>query len=166
MKNSLLVTLACIAMTTPAVAGVTIALNANTQSRVFFDGNEVGQTPTTLADVAPGFHEVRVQSLQTNEARVYSIYSPASVQIQKDIAIQWEGAVAEAVGDDAPAVDGNIAAEEAERKRRAAERNKVRTRNTLLGAAVANEVFNKGSSKKALRGVSLGGALLNELIKR
>ena len=45
------------------------------------------------------------------------------------------------------------------------EREKVRTRNTLLGAALANEVLNKGNSKGVLRGVTLGGALLNEVAR-
>lgn len=164
--NKLFVTLACLALSTPAVAGLNLALNANTQTRVFFDGNEVGQTPTTLADVAPGFHEVRVESLQTQESRVYSIYSPASATIEKSIQVQWEGAQAEAVSDDAPAVNADVAAAEQARRAAQAERNKVRTRNTALGVAVANELFNRGKSKKVVRGVSLGGALLNELIKR
>lgn len=171
MRNLLYVSLAALVLCTfilcaPATAGVNVVLNANTPSRVFFDGNEIGQTPTTLGDVAPGFHEVRVESLQTREVRVYDIYSPAAVTIQKDIQIQWEGAVAEAVGDDAPPVDQSVAAAEEARRRSQAERNKVRTRNTALGVAVANELFNKGKSKKVVRGVSLGGALLNELIKR
>lgn len=165
MKKLLFVTLALI-LCAPVSAGVNLSLNANTPSRVFFDGEEVGQTPTSLADVAPGFHEVRVESLQTREVRVYDLYSPASVVLAKDIQIQWEGAVAEAVGDDAPPVDPNLAAAEEARRRGQGERNKVRTRNALLGTAVANEIFNRGSSKKTLRGVSLGGALLNELIKR
>ena len=42
---------------------------------------------------------------------------------------------------------------------------KARSRNVLLGAAVANEVFNKGSSKGTVRGVTLGGALLNEVLR-
>jgi hypothetical protein len=45
------------------------------------------------------------------------------------------------------------------------ERSKVRTRNTLLGAAVANEAFNRGNSKDLLRGVTLGGAILNEIVR-
>ena len=45
------------------------------------------------------------------------------------------------------------------------ERDKVRSRNTLLGAAVANEVLNKGNSKGLVRGVTLGGALLNEVLR-
>lgn len=164
--NKLFVTLACLAFATPAVAGLNLVLNANTQTRVFFDGNEVGQTPTTLADVAPGFHEVRVESLQTRESRVYAIYSPATAAIEKSIQVQWEGAQAEGVAEDAPDVNPDVAAAEQARRANQNERNKVRTRNALLGAAVANEIFNKGNSKKTLRGVSLGGALLNELIKR
>ena len=45
------------------------------------------------------------------------------------------------------------------------QRDKVRSRNVLLGAAVANEVFNKGSSKGTFRGVTVGGALLNEVLR-
>lgn len=45
------------------------------------------------------------------------------------------------------------------------ERDKVRSRNVLLGAAAANEIFNKGNSKGLVRGVSLGGALLNEVLR-
>ena len=150
----------------PVIAGANLVINANSPSRVSFDGAEVGQTPTTLASVAPGFHEVSVQSLATGEVRVYDVYSPASVTIQKDIQIQFEGVAPQAVSADAPGVNPDVEAAAAAERARQNERNKVKTRNVLLGAAVANEVFNKGSSKKALRGVSLGGALLNELIKR
>lgn len=45
------------------------------------------------------------------------------------------------------------------------ERNKVRSRNVLLGAAAANEIFNRGSSQGTVRGVTLGGALLNEVLR-
>jgi hypothetical protein len=45
------------------------------------------------------------------------------------------------------------------------ERDKVRSRNVLLGAAAANEIFNKGGSKGTVRGVTLGGALLNEVLR-
>lgn len=45
------------------------------------------------------------------------------------------------------------------------ERDKVRSRNVLLGAAAANEIFNKGNSKGTVRGVTLGGALLNEVLR-
>lgn len=50
-------------------------------------------------------------------------------------------------------------------RRQQEERDKVRSRNTLLGAAAANEIFNKGSSKGVVRGVTLGGALLNEVLR-
>lgn len=166
MKNLVLVTLAALVLSVPVQGGVNLTLNANTPSRVIFDGEEIGQTPTSMAEVAPGFHEVRVESLATREVRIYDVYSPASVVLQKDIQIQFEGVAPEPTAADAPPVDPTIEAEAEARRRAAAERNKVRTRNTLLGAAAANEIFNKGSSKKALRGVSLGGALLNELIKR
>ena len=165
MKNLLVVGLFVIAGSS-AFAGANLVINANSPSRVSLDGAEVGQTPTTLAEVAPGFHEVSVQSLATSEVRVYDVYSPASVTIQKDIQIQFEGVAPQAVAGDAPGVNPDVKAAAAAERARQNERNKVRTRNTLLGAAVANEVFNRGSSKKVVRGVSLGGALLNELIKR
>lgn len=50
-------------------------------------------------------------------------------------------------------------------RRQQEERDKVRSRNTLLGAAAANEIFNKGSSKGLVRGVTVGGALLNEVLR-
>jgi hypothetical protein len=51
----------------------------------------------------------------------------------------------------------------AERSRE--ERDKVRSRNVLLGSAAANEIFNRGRSKKTVRAVTLGGALLNEVLR-
>jgi hypothetical protein len=45
------------------------------------------------------------------------------------------------------------------------ERQKVRSRNVLLGTAAANEIFNQGSSKGTVRAVTLGGALLNEVLR-
>jgi hypothetical protein len=45
-----------------------------------------------------------------------------------------------------------------------AERQRVRARNTLLGAAVANELLVNGPAKCAIRAFTLGGALLNELV--
>ena len=155
-----------------AFAGAEINLEANSPARVLFDGEEVGQTPTTIRDVAPGFHEVRVQSIATGEVRAYDLYAPRTAVVRKDIAIQFDGVPAEPLGDDAPPVDPEAQAQadaeaaEAAKLARSKEREKVRTRNTLLGVAAANELLNRGSSKKAMRGVSLGGALLNELIKR
>ena len=68
------------------------------------------------------------------------------------------------VAEDAPPVN-TVVVRQAEADRAAREeREKVRTRNTLLGAAAANEIFNRGNSKGVLRGVTLGGALLNEIL--
>jgi len=46
------------------------------------------------------------------------------------------------------------------------ERQKVRSRNVLLGAAAANELLNQGNSKGTVRAVTLGGALLNEVLRQ
>lgn len=161
--------LALLLIAAPALAGANLNVTANAPAQVLLDGQEVGQTPASLPEVPPGFHEVRVVSVSTGEARTYDIYSPARATLQKDIAIQFQGVQpppVEDVAGEAPGVDPDIAAEEEARRREHAERNKVRTRNALLGTAAVNEIFNKGKSKKVLRGVSLGGALLNELIKR
>jgi hypothetical protein len=46
-----------------------------------------------------------------------------------------------------------------------AERDKNNTTKALLGVAVANELLNRGKSKKVVRGVTLGGALLNSVVR-
>lgn len=48
----------------------------------------------------------------------------------------------------------------------AKERTKVKTRNVVIGAAIANEVFNKGKSKDGLRKAAIGIGLLNEALNR
>ena len=92
MKNLVLVALSALAFTAPAFAGANISINANSPSRVLLDDAEVGQVPTALADVAPGFHSLRVENLATHEVRVYDFYSPATAAIHKDIAIEFSGA--------------------------------------------------------------------------
>ena len=170
MKHALAVTFGAITLTAIAFSGTAFAaanvsVNANSPAGIALDGQPIGQSPTVVG-VPPGFHQLRVESLVTHEVRVYEVYSPATAAIQKDLAIEFQNVPTAAVAADAPGVDPNVAAAAAADRERQNERNKVRTRNALLGAAVANEIFNRGNSKKVVRDVSLGGALLNELIKR
>lgn len=169
-----------------ASAGSQINVKTNAPAVVYFDDEEIGQAPLSIRDIEPGFHRVLVKSSLSGEARSYELYSPRKVNLVKEVDIQFEGgsdaalppppgeydgpagpAVAGEVGA-APPPDSAAAENDAYRIGRQAEkeRQQRRLRNTLLGAAVANEVLNKGGSKGTVRGVTLGGALLNELFKR
>jgi hypothetical protein len=164
----------------PALAGAELHITSNAPARVLYDGEEIGEAPTSIRDVAPGFHELRVQSLASGESRVYDFYSPRTATVRKDVGVEFADAAASAAAagpDDAAAVagtshehPGQAASPERDAyeagRRAEEERQKVRTRNTLLGAALANELLNRGSSKKTVRGVTLGGALLNEILRR
>lgn len=44
-------------------------------------------------------------------------------------------------------------------------RSQRRVRNTLLGVGVANELFNRGHSRRLIRGASLGGLILNGIFR-
>ena len=102
------------------------------------------QAPAPAAEVTP------VQPV----AAVTPVAPPAT-----SIETQVGGIAADAPPAPAAAV---AAAEDAAAK----ERLKVKARNTLIGAAVANEVFNKGSSKKTVRKAAVGLGLLNEALNR
>jgi len=161
-------------MVQPILAGVEINVQGNAEAKLYLDGEFVGQSPMSIRNVSPGFHQLKAENVATGEVRIYDFYSPARAMIVKDLALTVAGEGAypppPAVAGDAEAQAAASAAAEREAyeagKRARAEREKVRTRNVLLGAAVANELFNRGSSKKTVRGVSLGGALLNELFRR
>lgn len=164
-------------------AGAIVNITSESAARVYFDGEEVGSTPISIRDAKPGFHRIRVADSATGDVREYDFYSPESVTVVKDVQVSFAGTPGEGIAGPPPPIDqdpqvapahSQTAPEAAaaqdrsyeEGRRREQERQKRRTRNTLLGAAVANEILNRGSSKKTVRGVTLGGALLNELFNR
>jgi hypothetical protein len=181
--NRLLVCLVVALVSATALgAGAVVNLSSETPARVFFDNEEVGTTPMSIRDVKPGFHRLRLVDTGSGDIREYEFYSPESVTVIKDVNVNFAAgpatapgpyaqpapgpAVAPAAAEAAPQAASDQARSYEEGRRAERERQKVRTRNTLLGIGVANEIFNKGSSKKTVRGVSLGGALLNELFNR
>lgn len=51
-------------------------------------------------------------------------------------------------------------------RNRGTSQGNVRTRNTVLGVGVLNEVFNGGGSRKGVRKGVIGGAFLNEVLRK
>jgi len=169
-----------------AQAGAEVSVAADVQGAVYFDGEEIGTTPLKIKNVDPGFHTVKVVNPADRSERTYEFYSPRTIGVDKQIDATFAAGSAsptdvygsapgtepiyQVAGDTyQPTVPQSQAVEERsyeEGRRYEQERRKVRTRNTLLGAGLLNELLNKGGSKRTVRGVALGGALLNELINR
>jgi hypothetical protein len=190
-----LISALALAVVTSAHAGAIVNVNASGRTKVFVDGRFVGMAPLQVRAMGPGWHTVMVQHARRGEARAFRIWSPRRRMVAQDIAVDWHrmhrvmqpvAAVAEPVGvvepmpvavDYPPApvavVQPAVAAPVAQvpppqydaSAELQAERDKHNTTKALLGVAVANELLNKGRSKKIVRGVSIGGALLNEVAR-
>lgn len=181
-----------LAIVTGAHAGAIIKITSNEPARVHVDGEDLGVTPITLRDMKPGTYEVKLENVRTGMVQTYSIKSPKSGTVEREIAARWpvegalepsavvapapvaapqpsieaelgspSGPVAEAVAElagDAPPVRAPGA--------RPGGSLKAKARTALVGAAVANELLNKGKSKKSLRKAAVGIGLLNEALTK
>ena len=175
-------------------ADAIVRIRSDQPANAYLDGKLAGSAPLTVSKMRSGSHTVKIENAQTGELKIFNVYSPAGATAEKDIDVSWVGTTAPVaqvaavqptsevvqttyVGQQVPVV---VAPQNVVYRpyygpryggygyydRRAQEaRDKVRSRNVLLGAALTNEVFNTGSSKGLVRGVTVGGALLNEVLR-
>lgn len=183
-----------LALASAVQAGAVIKINSTDSARVSIAGEEVGLTPVIIRDLKPGKYEVRVENMRTGQVQSYNVNSPRAGTVEREIAVAWQqtepvvqvAPVAPVIVQQpvvvqpAPAlvpvhaappvpaaeIAEDAAADAAAQQKAERERSRVRARNVVLGAALANEVFNKGKSKKTLRKVAVGGGLLNEALNR
>jgi len=175
-------------------ADVVVRIQSDQPARAFLNGALLGNTPLTVSKVKHGSHTIKVENINSGELKIFTLYSPKGATVEKEIDAEFDVAsravpvprttevvrttvIAPAVRP-APVVVYQGPPPPPRHHRRAygpynynddyvarEERQKVRSRNVLLGAAAANEIFNQGSSKGTVRGVTLGGALLNEVLR-
>lgn len=112
-------------------------------AEVYVNGNFIGHTPLLLTGLPEGNHLVEIKK---DGHKDYSkeVFVPEGKTVNLSV--------------------------EMDRRRSKTERNKVRLRNSLIGAAVLNEIFHSKASKrdqrKDGRKIIFGAELLNELINR
>jgi hypothetical protein len=174
-----------LALASAAQAGAIVKITSTEASRVAISGEELGLTPVVIRDLKPGKYEVRVENMKTGQVQTYLVNSPKAGTVERELNVTWASsppatvvqpvAVVPVAAPQAaivpvhaapPAELPEDAPEDPNAAVKAKERSRVRTRNVVLGATLANEVFNKGKSKKTLRKVGIGGALLNEALNR
>ena len=179
-----------LALVTGAHAGAVVKITSNEPARVAVDGEDLGVTPITLRDMKPGKYEIKLENVRTGMLQSYAVKSPDSGTVEREIAAKWtvEAEVAAPVvqvapvaapvavvpvAAPAPAIQtqvGSLGADAPPAPDAPPAETpvvpKTKARNVLLGAALANEVFNKGKSKKTVRQAAIGLGLLNEAIDK
>lgn len=178
-----------------AGADAIVRIRSDQPAHAYLDGKLAGSAPLTISKMKPGSHTVKIENVQTGEVKIFNVYSPSGATSEKDIDVAFEGFagvqqaaptteyVQTTVVQPREAIPVVVAPPQTvyrpyygryDRYHRRdrdyfrpqqEERDKVRSRNVLLGGAVANEIFNKGNSKGLVRGVTVGGALLNEVLR-
>lgn len=175
-------------MSTASLAAGRVAITSVIPTRLFLDGRLIGITPLQLSQLGRQHHTVVAQNTVTGEQKAFNVGGRRGRGGPRTIVIEWPRAcapvgrpvVVQPLGRPYPtygelpvayatpvvgAYDPYATSNDYDQYRWDQERSKVRTRNTLLGAAVANEAFNRGNSKDLLRGVTVGGAILNEIVR-
>ena len=175
-------------------AGANIKVYSDAPARVWIGGEELGVAPLVMRDLKPGQHEVKIENVRTNQTQSFIVRSPKSGTLEREIRARWsDGAgsqpvaaqpiAAQPVACAQPAVQpiaaprasieanagAAIVADEPEAAPPAKSivPAKSQARKVLIGAALANEVFNKNKKLKAgLRKGAVGLGLLNEIANK
>lgn len=177
---------------TRGFADTDVNVTANAPTLVLLDGQPVGQAPLQIRNLPRGQHTVQVQLIGTSQTRVYPVkgrrrdhreainvvwprsvvvvpggrpYGPRPVVVQGAPVVVAQPAPVIVQQAPPPVVVAAPPPGVVVQAYDPVERAKVRTRNTLVGAAVANELLNKGNSKSLIRGLTVGGALVNEVAR-
>lgn len=153
------------AMNSPVLAADSVTVTSYPKdARIYLDGKFVGFTPMILEYVKPGTHVIEFRKDGYMEhAREFDVQKGKNASI----AVEMKEFVATPfVVREAPQVQTVFVEVPQKRERSREERRKVRLRNTLFGAAAANEIFTGGKKKKDIRKGIFGGAILNELINQ
>lgn len=189
MRSTLLATTISLGLVAGAHAGAIIKVSSDQQARVTVDGEDMGPAPMTISDLKAGKYEVKIENVKTGQVQTFAVRSPKIGTVTREIRAKWapsepleqEAAAypplppapaaapitvspAPAIVAAPPVIDDEAAAKEAAAK--ATTRNRTRTRNVVLGAALANEIFVKGKSKDTLRKAAVAVGLLNEAANR
>ncbi len=195
MRSSTGLLLALLAASAASAEG-TLDVVSSVATRIYLDGEYVGEAPLRLSGIAAGDHQVQAESPTTGEVRTFRFHSPTNAHVEKRLDVD-QGAlgapvpapaavvvprtslrrvrtvavpaptcvVSPPVRVVAPAYSSPVVYTEAPIRTRR-EVAKVHTRNALLGATVASQVFTgNGRDRNRYRNVGLGLTLLNELFR-
>lgn len=181
----------------------TLDVVSSVPTRIYLDGEYVGEAPLRLSGIAAGDHQVQAESPTTGEVRTFRFHSPTNAHVEKRLDVD-QGALAAPVPatvlvprsdfrrvrtvtvaaptcvvspparvwaptrstwNSGPSYSSPVVYAEAPYRTRR-ETAKVHTRNALLGATLASQVFTDNSrDRKRFRNVGLGLTVLNELFR-
>ena len=86
-----------------ALAGGHLELRADTPTRIYVDGEFVGETPLTLANMQPGDYQVQAEDPATGELRTFLFHAPQVADVHKTIDVDVGRSVAQPVPVQEPA---------------------------------------------------------------
>ncbi|MBI4867830.1 MAG: PEGA domain-containing protein [Candidatus Wallbacteria bacterium] len=164
LKRTAAVVLALALSIPGAYAAGIVNIDSDQPATVIVDGEEVGATPITVRDLAPGYHTIRLENPRTQQFREFNFYSPKRSSVEKDIRLTWADVPPPVIHTQPVGEPVYAAPPPPEPPKK--DNTKARMRNTMLGIGLVNEVFNKGGSKGGVRKGVVGAGLLNELINK
>ncbi len=160
-----LIPLLAAATTATTLAGARITVQSDLPAVVVVDGKAVGKTPLQVNMLYAGDRKVEVQNKATGLAYSYKVRSPETGTACRIINSCFEGAppiVKPAIDQVTLAAPPEPLARPTHASRRV--REKVRIRNTVLGAGLINAIFNHGPHRAGVFGWLFWIGLVNELL--
>ncbi|MBI4872685.1 MAG: PEGA domain-containing protein [Candidatus Riflebacteria bacterium] len=151
--------------TTSAHAGAHITVRSDLPATVVVDGRAVGKTPLRVKMLYAGDRKIEVHNRATGLSYTYKVRSPEGRTASRIIDTSFQGAppltrpIIEQVTLAAPP---EPLAKPTHENRRT--REKVRIRNTVLGASLVNALFNHGPHRNGIFVGLFWLGLLNELL--
>lgn len=84
---SLVFLILCTAGAASLQAGGHLELRAQTPTRVYVDGEYVGETPLTLANMQAGDYQIQAEDASTGELRTFLFHAPKVADVHKTIQV-------------------------------------------------------------------------------
>ncbi len=194
MRSLTIVALLALIFTTVANAEMTVKIKSPQTIRVFMDGRYKGFAPMKFQNLPVGEHELEVENVDTKEYKIFKISVSAKEDVVRTYHINFKGKtrVQERVvlhrdfvaapvmcGRRQPPPPPVVEVQPTYyppqspapvyTERRVVHRptrHKVRRRNAILAAGVANEMFNDGRRRKDVRKGAIAATILNEILTR
>ena len=196
MRSLTIVALLALVFVTAANAEMTLKIKSAQTIRVFMDGRYKGFAPMKFQNLPAGEHELEVENVDTKEYKIFKINVSSDEDVVRTYHINFNGrtrikerVVLHRDYVAAPVMTGRRqppappvvqirptycppapAPAPVYRERRRVihrpSRQKVRTRNAILAAGVANEMFNDGRRRKDVRKGAIAATILHEIFAK
>lgn len=75
-----------------AFAAGTLDVQADRPTRVYLDGEFVGETPLTLSDMQPGSYQIQAENPTSGELKTFVFHSPTRAHVRKTLDVSFVAA--------------------------------------------------------------------------